>query len=235
MFVPTFGCAHWIWVSSLTQCDFQCSALAQRERCGEAVVVGGSNRAKTSAAGNRMHMALRGMNGWIQEMERKRREVGYSRSQLCANWKKKTLFWSAERHSVVLSPARWRAGGQCAAARVKRGRVSYSCSQLRSHLQALFCFWENAMKAKQLILANKICLISLTKRKANADALPSQRAITPLLNVFTNQECVNIPTGLGKGRKRRELCHGNIWFVLNLNVMVQFVAIERLHRSSKKV
>lgn len=62
--------------------------------------------------------------------------------------KKKTLFWSAERHSVVLSPARWRAGGQCAAARVKRGRVSYSCSQPRSHLQALFCFWQNAMKWK---------------------------------------------------------------------------------------
>lgn len=80
---------------------------------------GGSKREKTPPAGNRMHMALRRMTGWIQEMERKGEE-GDILDHSCVQIEK-FLFWSAERHFVVLSPDHKEAEEQLAAARVKCG------------------------------------------------------------------------------------------------------------------
>lgn len=103
-------------------------------------------------------MALRRMTGWIQEMERKRGE-GDILDRSCVRIEKKFLFWSAETHFVVLSPARKRAEGQFAAARVKSGCVGDSCNRPHSYLQSLFCLFERTQWNETQIkfaVANKI-------------------------------------------------------------------------------
>lgn len=61
----------------IRDCGVQSSALAEpesTERAGGGGKKKKSKREKTPPAGNRMHMALRRMTGWIQEMERKGEE-----------------------------------------------------------------------------------------------------------------------------------------------------------------
>lgn len=84
-----------------------------------------------------MHMALRRMAGWIQEMERKGEE-GDIFDHSCVPIEKFLL--KTQSHFVVLSPDHKEAEKQFAAARVKCGCVGDSCNQHFSYLQSSFCF-----------------------------------------------------------------------------------------------
>lgn len=87
-----------------------------------------------------MHMALRRMNGWIQEMERKRSE-GDILDRSCVQIEKKKCCFEARRDMLLFFPLPVKGREGSALQRGLRGVVSVTAAVGHAgHLQASFCF-----------------------------------------------------------------------------------------------
>lgn len=155
--------------------DFQRSTLTQRKQRGGRRGGGGrQDRTKTSAAGNRMHMALRRMNGWIQEMERKRGEgdiPDHSCAQKLQKKQQKKSCFEARRDVLLFFPLPVKGRKASVLRRGLNRVVSLTAAFSHAAICSLStCFRRNATKCKALF-------ILLTRSKVTVEFAAVERCL----------------------------------------------------------